>query len=339
MKCPPHIHFINDHEPGYIRVKKGRKFLYVDEKKNTEITQARILDRINQLVIPPMWENVWICKDKNGHLQATGKDQRNRKQYIYHPDWVAYRQTSKFSRLKEFGLALPKIRSGIERHINQEGFGKEKILATCLKLLDNNYLRVGNGIYELENETYGLTTLRKKHLKEDEGKLKITYKAKSGKIRNISVKNRKLINLLKQISELPGYEVFKYQENGKAEKVDSSDVNEFIQKLSGDYFTAKDFRTWAGSVKAIDYYPVAKREVENNPRRKFETALIRNIARDLGNTVSTCRQYYIHPEIMGVLVNQELEKYENKMKKQQIKPHRYLKVNEQIALMILEDVT
>ena len=204
--------------------------------------------------------------------------------------------------------------------------------------MDNNYLRVGNGIYELENETYGLTTLRKKHLKEDEGKLKITYKAKSGKIRNISVKNRKLINLLKQISELPGYEVFKYQENGKAEKVDSSDVNEFIQKLSGEYFTAKDFRTWAGSVKAIDYYPVAKREVENNPRRKFETALIRNIARDLGNTVSTCRQYYIHPEIMGVLINQKLEKYENKMKKQQIKPHRYLKVNEQIALMILEDV-
>lgn len=336
MKCPPHIHFVSDHDPGYTRIKKGKKFIYLDEEREEEITKEEIIDRIKQLVIPPVWKDVWICRDKNGHLQATGVDQRKRKQYLYHPDWTEYRQTSKFNRLKEFGEALPKIRRGIERYINQEGFGKEKILAISLKLLDNNYLRVGNDIYEVENETYGLTTLRKRHLKEKEGKLKLSYKAKSGKRRNISIRNKKLTTLLNQITELPGYEVFKYQDKGKSVKVDSADVNQFIQKIAGDYFTAKDFRTWAGSVKAIDYYPVAKKEIEEHPRRKFETALVRKVADDLGNTVSTCRLYYIHPDIMAALINEGPEKYEKRLKRKRINHQKYMKLNERIALSILE---
>lgn len=337
MKCPPHIRFISDHDPGYVRVKKGKKFVYLDEANGKEVTKEAIIQRIEQLVIPPMWENVWICKDEHGHLQVTGKDQRNRKQYIYHPEWVEYRQLSKYNRLKEFGHALPKLRRGVARRMNTEGYGKEKILAISVKLLDNNYLRIGNDIYEVENETYGLTTLRKRHLKEEEGKLKLSYKAKSGKTRNISINNKKLKNLLKQITELPGYEVFKYRENGKSIKVDSSDVNDFIQKVTDDYFTAKDFRTWAGSVKAIDHYPAAKKEVEENPRRKFETALIRRVASDLGNTVSTCRQYYIHPDILQVLNNGELDKYEKRIRRSKKYQHAHMKKNEKIALAILDE--
>ena len=297
---PPNLIHVSDEEPGYTRIYAGKKALYLDEQ-GSEIADRRVLDRIQQLVIPPQWQDTWICKLDNGHLQCTGRDDRQRKQYLYHPDWMEFRQQNKFARVAEFGQALPQLRARINTYLKSSGYPKEKVLAIAVKLLDLHYLRIGNDFYRNENDTYGLTTLRRKHLDREGDVLKLSYKAKSNKYRNISVTNRKLVKLLSEINELPGYEVFRYQESRDRIPIDSSDVNAFIRQLSHDQFSAKDFRTWGGTVSAVEAYPEALQEVAQNPRKQLEAAIVRRVAKRLGNTVATAREYYIHPSILNHL--------------------------------------
>ena len=229
---------------GFKREKTNDGFKYLD-LQGKPVRDKAILKRIDELVIPPIWEDVWICKNAKGHVQAIGYDLKGRKQYIYHPKWSEYRQQNKFSQLPLFAERLPIIRERVAADLRKRGWPKERVLALTVKMLDEYYLRIGNLNYKRSNETYGLTTLRRKHLNDNGKSLSLTYKAKSGKYRNVSVSNPTLAKLIRETSDLPGYEVFRYiDEDGKSQTIDSSDVNEYIKELSEGDFTAKVFRTW-----------------------------------------------------------------------------------------------
>lgn len=307
--CPHNLVYVTDEAPGYTRKRRGKGVIYFDDL-GARVTDTRVLERIKKLVIPPMWTNVWICKNPKGHLQATGFDQKKRKQYLYHEEWSAFRQKNKYDKLSIFGESLPAIRRRVEEDANQKGWSKIKILAIIVMLLDHHYIRIGNKFYEKENETYGLTTLRRRHLKKEGKNLVLSYKAKSGKEQRIKIESKRLGRLVKSVSELPGYELFRYlDDSGKSQTVDSSDVNEYLNVISGRYFTAKDFRTWGGTVLAIKYYNEALREVEENKRRNLRTTLIKKVAGKLNNTVAICREYYIHPDVLDVLTSNRKEEY------------------------------
>jgi DNA topoisomerase-1 len=304
----PDLVYVTDQQPGYTRIKKENSFVYIDEKQ-LELSEDKIIQRITDLVIPPIWKDVWICKDENGHLQSTGRDGKNRKQYIYHPLWTARNQQNKFSRLKEFGLAVPTIRKQVEEDLSASEWTKRKVLALVVHLLDDYFLRVGNPYYTDQNESYGITTLRRKHIDESKKKLSLEYKAKSNRIRKIDITNKRLAKLVREISELPGYEIFRYQVDSRTwNNIDSSDVNEYIQMHIGSHFSAKDFRTWGGTKLTISLYEEAIQKVQENKRRQFEPTLVRLIAQRLGNKLSTCREYYIHPEVLSAAEHHKIPK-------------------------------
>ncbi|GAA3969671.1 hypothetical protein [Allohahella marinimesophila] len=262
------------------------------------------LERIRALVIPPNWQRVWICSLPNGHLQATGYDDRNRKQYRYHDEWSKHRQASKFSGLIDFAKALPAIRERLDADLRRRDWPREKVLALVVRLLDTYHLRIGNQAYTNTNQTYGATTLRRKHVHAENGHLALQYRAKSGKYRSIQIADRKLEKLLKAVSELPGYELFRYydREAKSYRAIDSHDVNQYIQAISGQPFTAKGFRTWGGTVEATRQFTSAVKLVREHPQRKFETQLVKLVAAKLGNTITICREYYIHPTVLCKLV-------------------------------------
>ncbi|MTI21213.1 DNA topoisomerase IB [Fulvivirga sp. RKSG066] len=299
----PKLVYVSDEDPGFTRHKWGRGFIYKNED-GVKISDQVIIQRIKDLVIPPIWQEVWICPDETGHLQSTGKDMKSRKQYIYHTEWVAYNQQTKFARLKKFGSTLPIIRAQVEKDLRDKDWSRKKVCALVVHLLDEHYLRIGNQYYTDRNKTYGLTTLRRKHLDATKSSITFNYKAKSNKHREIKIEDQRLVSLIKEISDLPGYEVFRYKdESTKWTSIDSSDVNEYINNISGKPFTAKDFRTWAGTKLAIEYYDKAKEEVSQNKRLTLEPTLIKKVAKSLGNTVATCRKYYIHPAVLEAVVS------------------------------------
>ncbi len=334
MQPPKNIQYTSDDAPGYTRlIKEARPFYMTAAGK--PVDDLSELERINAMVIPPGWQKVWISTDSNAHLQATGYDEKGRKQYIYHRDWVAYRQKSKFARLSVFGKALSRIRSRIEEDLHQKGWPKSRVLALVVTLMDHHYLRIGNDYYKNHNETFGLTTLRRKHLEEEGNQLRISYKAKSGKYRNITLKNRSLIRLVLATSELPGYEVFRYLDDaGKSCKIDSQEVNDYLREISLENVTAKDFRTWGGTVLAISFYNPAMEDVMQNPRSKLEAAIVRRVAKKLGNTMATCREYYIHPKVLKVLTEEKLAEYMSN--KPDIKAEEHLSQDEKLALAIIK---
>ena len=306
LKKGQRLVYVTDEQPGYTRIKRGNSFVYLDEKK-LELSEEQVIKRIDDLVIPPIWKDVWICKHENGHLQSTGRDAKNRKQYIYHPLWTAHNQQNKFGKLKEFGLALPKMRKQVEVDLSQPEWEKNKVLALVVHLLDDYFLRVGNPYYTDQNASYGITTLRRKHIDESKNSLSLEYKAKSNRIRKIDIRNKRLAKLVREISELPGYEIFRYRENSRTwNNIGSSDVNEYIQKHIGSDFSAKDFRTWGGTKLAISLHDEARQKTEQNKRLQFEPTLVRLISQRLGNKLSTCREYYIHPEVLSAAENHEI---------------------------------
>jgi len=294
---------VNDTQPGFTRKKWGRGFIYYDPN-GVKIKDKATINRIKDLVIPPNWKDVWICSEENGHLQCTGLDQKERKQYIYHPEWVKYNQQNKFSRLKLFGLKLPIIRKQIEKDLQQKKWTKSKVLALVIHVLDEYYLRIGNQYYANKNNTYGLTTLRRKHIDNTSDTLQLNYKAKSNKERELTIEDDQLAELIKEISDLPGYEIFRYREGSNSwVSIDSKDVNDYIKNMVQEDFTAKDFRTWGGTKLTVEFLPEAKVKVRQNKRLSLEPTLVKLVAKSLGNTVATCRKYYIHPDVLQDLTS------------------------------------
>ncbi|MBR9999593.1 MAG: DNA topoisomerase IB [Cyclobacteriaceae bacterium] len=296
------IHVSHD-DPGFTRQKCGRGFIYFDEKKR-RITNPGIIERIKEIGIPPMWKNVWICKSPSGYLQATGIDVKNRKQYLYHEDWTAYQQNFKFQKMVKFANALPAIRETVKSHLRKKGWPKEKVLALIVGILNESYIRIGNRQYLELHGTHGLTTLRRKNLEMNSHGIIFKYKAKSNKYRRVKIRNRSFIRLIKECSELQGYEVFRYLDpSGKTIPVNSTDVNEYLKDITGEDFTSKNFRTWGGTVLAVKKFPAAKEMVEKNKRLKISRAIVKEVAVELHNTIAVCEKYYIHPYVLETLTS------------------------------------
>lgn len=322
---------------GYGRKRIGRGFIYLDENKN-KIEDEAIIKRIKDLKIPPMWKDVWVSNKINTHLQATGKDQKGRKQYLYHAKWSQFRNESKFKRMEEFGKALPMIRKTSLQDMNLPGWSKDKILGLIVQLLNEAFIRIGNTYYKEQNETYGLTTLRRKHLKIQGKAVSFQYKAKSGKYRKISIKNSRLSKLIAQCSALPGHEIFRFQddENGKWHNIDSHDVNEYLRKISGQQFSSKDFRTWGGSVSAIDKLEEAQAEVRNSKKKSLTPTLVKMVAEKLGNTVAICREYYIHPAVLEAAESNNVLAFGKGLNRKFPKLKNDLSHNELVVLNIIK---
>ncbi len=291
----------SDEGPGFSRKKHGKGFMYFDERGD-KIKNDTIIKRIKKIGIPPVWGDVWICPDPMGHLQATGLDNRGRKQYLYHEDWIEFQQETKFESLVEFGYALPGIRKKILEDLKGDEWSREKVLALIIGILDETYIRIGNKHYLDINKTHGLTTLRRKHLNIKPNRAVLKYKGKHNKEHVVAINNKKFIQLVKECSELPGYEIFRYKSrNGKMISVSSSDVNEYLQEITGDAFTSKNFRTWGGTVTALKKYPLAKEKVKQNRRLKLRRAIVKEVAKELNNTIAISEKYYIHPDVLDAL--------------------------------------
>ena len=305
------IKYIDDTDLCMVRKKYGRGFQYYDETGD-KITDKKILHRLKKLIIPPMWDKVMICKWPDGHIQATGRDLKGRKQYIYHSEWERQRQAEKFAKMKSFGKVLPKVRKKCLKDISAKNWQKSKVLALMLLILDETGIRIGNQQYAKKNETYGLTTLRRRHLDIDRSGLTFEYKGKSNKIRTVAIDDNDLVKFIRKSAELPGYEIFRYRdENGDWQNIDSDEVNEYIRASMGEEFSSKDFRTWVASRLAVEYYPQAIAQKENAPRKKFTNILIRLVADELGNTPSVCKNYYVHPNILQLIDKKELPFFED----------------------------
>ena len=300
--------YVSDAEPGIIRKKDGKEYTYLQEDK--EIKDPGQLERIKSLVIPPAWENVWICALENGHLQATGTDVKMRKQYRYHPAWNALRNHTKFYQLIAFGKALPTIRLQLEKDLSGKELTKEKVLATVVSLMERTNIRVGNNIYEKLYGSFGLTTLKDKHVEFSGNAVKFSFTGKKGIKHDISLKNKKLAKIVQQCRDIPGKEIFQYySEDGSRHSIDSGMVNEYIKNISGSEFTAKDFRTWSGTVNAfLAFKEIGFADTETAAKKNIVQALDK-VAEHLGNTRTVCKKYYVHPLIISLYENKSLEKY------------------------------
>jgi DNA topoisomerase-1 len=294
---PPDLHYVDDSQPGITRKLLRGKFCYFDPA-GQRVTEPDEIKRINALAVPPAYTDVWICPDPRGHLQATGRDARGRKQYRYHPRWREVRDADKYSRLRDFGLALPKLRKQLETLLAAPGFSRDKVMATVITLLDATLIRVGNTQYARDNRSYGLTTLRNRHVEVNGSAILFQFRGKSGIEHQITVKDRRLARIIKRCLEIPGQNLFQYlDENGERHTISSSDVNAYLQTLTGADFTAKDYRTWAGSALALAVLRELQWESEADAKRHV-VEMVKNVARQLGNTPAVCRKCYIHPAVV-----------------------------------------
>ena len=328
--------YVNDLQPGIQRIKKGKTFEYVAGDK--KITEEDELQRIKSLVIPPAWEKVWICKLQNGHLQATGLDVKKRKQYRYHPLWNYLRNHTKFYRLYEFGKVLPGIRLQLEKDLSLAGLTLEKVLAAVVSLMERTHIRVGNNFYEKLYGSFGLTTLKNKHVRIEGSRLRFLFNGKKGVQHNISIKSKKLSAIVKKCRDLPGKELFQYyDENGEKKSIDSGMVNEYIKKISGGEFTTKDFRTWAGTVHALlAFKELGFFETVTETKKKI-TEAIDIVSKHLGNTRNVCRKYYVHPAIISLYENNNLEKYIKQLDANELNGNNSdLAAEEKLLMKILE---
>lgn len=310
------LRYVSDDEPGYTRKRKGKGFAYYDPD-DKHVKDGALKARFDALVIPPMWEDVWICADANGHIQATGHDAKERKQYIYHERWREVRDRAKFGSLVPFGEALPELRERLERDLRRQGMPKEKLVAAIVKLLETTLIRIGNREYAKANHSYGLTTMRRKHVDIEGDHLRFDFVGKSGKEHHISLDDKRLAKIVQEAYELPGYELFKYlDEDGEKHVVDSADVNAYLQETTGQAFTAKDFRTWAATVLAAETLCQNNCPDEVESRQKVVSTAIKEVAEHLGNTPAVCRSSYVHPLIIETFEGGELQnKFEHIVKK------------------------
>lgn len=300
LHLPKNLIYVCDSEPGFARKRKGSRFVYTDWE-GKPLTDQEVIKRIQALVIPPAWKSVWICPKPEGHLQATGRDDKKRKQYRYHPLWNLYASENKYSQILQFADQLPTLRKRFEKDLKRADWDKQKVLGLATALIDELFLRVGNSYYSKTNKTYGLTTLRRKHMVDEGHSLQLNYVGKKGIERKVKLTNRRLTRLLRECSELPGHELFRYSENGSYHSISSSDINLYLNEhlTNGLHITAKNFRTWGGTVLCVFYADEARQIHAENPRKKFDTILIGLVAKEMGNTVTVCRKYYIHPKVLA----------------------------------------
>jgi DNA topoisomerase I len=295
------LRYVSDEARGLRRVRSGKGFRYLDAEGRA-VRDAAALARIRSLVIPPAWTNVWICPLAHGHLQATGRDARGRKQYRYHPRWRAVRDETKYHRMIPFARALPRIRGRVETDLRRAGLPREKVLATVVQLLETTLIRVGNEEYARANKSYGLTTLRNHHVEVDGARLRFEFRGKSGKHHTVEIGDRRLARIVGKMQSLPGHELFQYlDDDGERHAVGSEDVNQYLREITNDDFTAKDFRTWAGTVLAAHLLAGQKRS-----RKQLARALER-VAQCLGNTQAVCRKCYVHPAVIDGYLDGTLE--------------------------------
>ncbi len=304
--------YVNDTQPGIQRVKEGNSFKYFFEGK--EIKDEEELLRIKRLVIPPAWENVWICPLENGHLQVTGIDVRKRKQYKYHPNWNALRNHTKFYRLYAFGTALPSLRVKMEKDLSLPGLPLQKVLATVVSLMERTNIRIGNNSYEKIYGSYGITTLKDRHVEIAGDSIKFSFKGKKGVYHDISLKSKRLAGIVKKCQDIPGKELFQFiDENRQRRTIDSGMVNDYIKTLSGGDFTAKDLRTWSGTTQALMYFKeLGLSETQAETKRNIVAALDA-VATLLGNTRTVCKKYYVHPLIISLYETKTLQKYSSQL--------------------------
>lgn len=318
------LRYVSDDEPGFTRRRWGRGFTYKDATGKT-VKDKALRQRFDALVIPPMWSEVWICQDDKGHLQSTGRDDKARKQYLYHPEWDRVRDQAKFNAMIGFAEALPNLRAQVEKDLEAQSLSRANVLAAVVKLLETTLIRIGNSRYAKLNKSYGLSTLRSKHVSETDNGLAFDFVGKSAKEHHIELQDERLIEIVQACSELPGYQIFKYlDDNGDKQVVDSSDINDYIRSHTGGHHTgghysegktyssnvysAKDFRTWMASVLAASYLydelqssngrEILASEPNSNERQQLVVDMVKEVAEELGNTPAVCRASYINPIII-----------------------------------------
>jgi DNA topoisomerase-1 len=292
------LRYTSDAQPGIRRKKSGRGFTYVGPDGET-VRDPKVRKRIRSLVIPPAWTDVWISPYANGHIQAIGRDSRNRRQYKYHPKWREVRDENKFGRALQFAEALPGIRDAIDKDLSLPGLPRRKVLATIVRLLDTTFVRVGNVEYAKQNRSFGLTTLRTRHVELNGSTIRLSFKGKSGKEHDLKVRDRRIARVIRRCLDLPGYELFQYiDEEGGRSSVDAGDVNEYLREISGADFTTKDFRTWAGTLLATRYLIEAGVAETERQAKTNVVAAVAEVASRLGNTPTVARNCYIHPRVV-----------------------------------------
>lgn len=292
------LRYVSDDQPGIRRQRQGRGFSFFDPQGN-RIQDPEERERLKALAIPPAWEDVWICPFPNGHLLATGRDQKGRKQYRYHPNWRKVRNRNKFERMVAFAYARPLIREATDHDLRRRTLSREKLLALVVRLLDETLIRVGNDEYAQQNQSFGLTTLRDRHVEVGSTTVRFHFRGKSGVEHDIELHDRRLARTIKRCYEIPGHELFRYvDENGDTHTIGSADVNDYLRQITDEGFTAKDFRTWAGTAavaQALEALgqPDSAKQAEDNIREAIKVA-----AQRLGNRVATCRNFYVHPTVL-----------------------------------------
>ncbi|MEP1075133.1 DNA topoisomerase IB [Leptolyngbya sp. PL-A3] len=318
------LRYISDDRPGIRREQRGEEFVYI-RPDGKEIQDPEEIQRIQSLAIPPAYKDVWICPLPDGHLQATGRDAKGRKQYRYHPQWRVIRDQTKFTRMIIFSQALPAIRRQVDQDLSRRGLPKEKVLAAVVRLMELTQIRVGNEEYARTNESYGLTTMQDEHVDITGSKICFRFRGKSGVEHDIQLSDRRLAKIVKQCQDLPGQELFQYvDENGEQQTIGSSDVNEYLRTIAGEDFTAKDFRTWAGTVLAAAELAVMEASMSKTAVKKAITQAIKTVSSQLGNRPATCRKYYVHPAI--------LEAYEEQILGEVMEKHSAIAIEDACAL-------
>lgn len=329
------LKYVSDAAPGIRRQGRPGSFSYIDPD-GKKVRDSETLARIKSLVIPPAWKDVWICTNPSGHLQVTGRDARGRKQYRYHPRWREVRDTNKYEKLVSFAQTLPRIRRRVAAHLRKRGLSREKVLAVVVKLLETTLIRVGNDEYARSNNSFGLTTMRDRHAKIAGSKVRIEFTGKSGVNHEIDFRDARIAKIVRQCQELEGQELFQYvDDEGGVHDIDSADVNEYLRLISGQDFTAKDFRTWAGTVLAASALQEFEEFDSAAAAKRNITHAIERVAERLGNTKAVCRKCYVHPAVIDAYMDRSLLTTLKERTEQELKQSLHRLPPEEAAVLAL----
>lgn len=333
-----HLVFVSPKKGGIYRKGSPGKFWYEDNN-GTTITDESTLTRIRTLVLPPAWKDVWISPKKNGYLQAVGVDVAGRKQYRYHPDWVKRRSNEKYFRLLEFGKALPQARKQVEKDLRRKNLDERKVLAICVKVLQETLIRIGNPAYEKNYNSYGLSTLKDKHFKQKDKAAHLSFVGKKGVKQEVKLTDKRLTKLIQKCKEIPGQDLFQfYTKDNERKAVESGMINEYIQEITGDYFTAKDFRTWGGTLEAMRQLAICTNDNPQMPAKKQVVEALDCVAAKLGNTRAVCKSAYVYPMLLEAFEKGDLQPYLKRIAVSEKDNKKALKNDETVLIQFLKAV-